>query len=106
MLTNSNIFGPARPKKDPLLGFLFSKLKNLPIVLVNIWLALFNLIPLAPLDGSKVLLGLAPSSWQGSLMVLESPPSGGGVWGFLIALFLAMTFLPYLSGFVFKLLVG
>ncbi len=72
------------------------------IVLVNIWLALFNLIPLAPLDGSKVLFGLAPSSWQGSLMSLERI----GFWGFLIALFLAMTFLPYLSEFVFKLIVG
>lgn len=32
------------------------------IVIVNIWLALFNLIPIPPLDGSKVLAGLLPGA--------------------------------------------
>lgn len=30
------------------------------IVVVNLWLAIFNLIPIPPLDGSKVLSGLLP----------------------------------------------
>ena len=72
------------------------------IVLINIWLALFNLIPLPPLDGSKILIGLAPSSWQMSLVNLERM----GFLGLFIALFLAMTFLPYLTSFVFKLIIG
>jgi len=34
------------------------------IVLVNVMLCLFNLIPVPPLDGSKVLEALLPRSWQ------------------------------------------
>ena len=33
------------------------------IVLINLYLAVFNLIPLVPLDGSKVLWGLMPPAW-------------------------------------------
>lgn len=33
------------------------------IVSINLYLAFFNLIPLAPLDGSKVLLAVIPDSW-------------------------------------------
>lgn len=32
------------------------------IIFINIYLALFNLIPIPPLDGSKILAGLFPSS--------------------------------------------
>lgn len=34
------------------------------IVVVNVMLCLFNLIPIPPLDGSKVLEALLPRSWQ------------------------------------------
>lgn len=34
------------------------------VVIVNIYLAVFNMIPLTPLDGSKVLWGLMPPSWS------------------------------------------
>lgn len=34
------------------------------IVLINVMLCLFNLIPIPPLDGSKVLEALIPRSWQ------------------------------------------
>jgi Zn-dependent protease len=33
------------------------------IVLINLYLAVFNMIPLAPLDGSKVLWGVMPDAW-------------------------------------------
>jgi Zn-dependent protease len=36
----------------------------LTIVLINLFLAVFNMIPLVPLDGSKVLWGLMPYSWS------------------------------------------
>jgi len=32
-------------------------------VLINIGISFFNLIPIPPLDGSKILLGLLPNSW-------------------------------------------
>ncbi len=38
---------------------------------INIILAAFNLIPIPPLDGSKILMGFAPSNVQKSLFRLE-----------------------------------
>jgi Zn-dependent protease len=32
-------------------------------ILINIGIAFFNLIPIPPLDGSKILMGLLPNSW-------------------------------------------
>jgi Zn-dependent protease len=40
-------------------------------VILNLGLAFFNLIPLPPLDGSKILMGLAPHSWEAALFQLE-----------------------------------
>jgi Zn-dependent protease len=40
-------------------------------ILINLTLLFFNLIPIAPLDGSKVLRGLAPSEWDSWLLPLE-----------------------------------
>lgn len=38
----------------------------LPIIFLNVSLAIFNLLPIPPLDGSKILLGVLPGdlSWQ------------------------------------------
>lgn len=48
------------------LGELFSK-----IVLINIVLAVFNLVPLPPLDGSKVLFALLPKSADRFKLIFE-----------------------------------
>lgn len=45
-------------------------LRNL--VSINIYLALFNLIPVPPLDGSKILLGLMPRKYHDSIYALEA----------------------------------
>ncbi|MFH0852391.1 MAG: site-2 protease family protein [bacterium] len=72
------------------------------ITFVNIWLGLFNLIPVPPLDGSKLLFGLAAGR-GGALDFLR----GAGSWfGILFALFIAFTFLPYLGNLIFTLITG
>lgn len=55
---------------------------------INIILAAFNLIPIPPLDGSKILLGFAPASVQAILLRLER-------FGFLIVI--ALLFLGILD---------
>jgi len=56
----------------------------LDFIEINLLLMLFNLIPIAPLDGSKILAGFAPREWDGLLATLEQ-------WGpFLL---LALVFL-------------
>jgi len=37
-------------------------------LVMNLSLAFFNLIPIPPLDGSKIILGLAPDSWEEPLL--------------------------------------
>jgi Zn-dependent protease len=67
--------GPIFPS---LSGFL------LDFIEINLLLMLFNLIPIAPLDGSKILAGFAPREWDSVLATLEK-------WGpFLL---LALVFL-------------
>ncbi len=46
---------------------------------INIILAAFNLIPIPPLDGSKILLGFSPAGLQAILLRLER-------FGFLIVI--------------------
>ncbi len=68
------------------------------IVYVNIFLALFNLIPLPPLDGSKVLMDLFPKSAYVMARL--------GFFGIFLALFLAFFVLSSLAGFIFRLITG
>jgi len=69
------------------------------IVYVNIFLGLFNLIPIPPLDGSKLLMDIFPQSKTIQFL-------GGSFVGIFLALILALMFLPYIAGFLYNLLVG
>lgn len=40
-------------------------------MMINLVLAFFNLIPLPPLDGSKILMGLLPIEYENQMMQLE-----------------------------------
>ena len=42
------------------------------LVMINLVLAIFNMIPIPPLDGSKILFGLLPSEYEESFIKFES----------------------------------
>jgi Zn-dependent protease len=68
------------------------------IVYINIFLALFNLIPFPPLDGSKVLMDLFPRFSRGIMSL--------GFFGIFLALILAFFILSPLASFLFQLITG
>ena len=69
------------------------------IVYVNIFLALFNLVPIPPLDGSKLLMDFFPKSQV--LSVLER-----SFVGMLLAVALAMFFLPHIAQIIYYFIAG
>lgn len=84
----------------PLTGEIFNILAF--IVWINILLAIFNLIPVPPLDGSKILFSLLPYEYNNVRATLER-------YGFLIVLFviffLWQLILPIIT-FFFTLITG
>lgn len=72
------------------------------IVLTNLFLAVFNLVPIPPLDGSKVLFSLLPAEWHALRVFLEH-------YGFLLLLVFIFSFaglITPLVGFLFRVLTG
>lgn len=64
------------------------------ITMVNIALAIFNLIPVPPLDGSKILLSLLPRRWFFMEVFMERY----ALWGFLfVVVFLWGPLSPLIS---------
>lgn len=72
------------------------------IVFINLILGIFNLVPIPPLDGSKVLFSFFPYSWRNIETFLEQ-------FGFIILLIFIFFFfqllLPIVTG-LFKLITG
>lgn len=75
----ATIFGLPAYNPDPLLMHPFYNIASI-IVLTNLVLALFNLIPIPPLDGSKVILSLLPPRLRYIENFLEK-------WGMFFLLF-------------------
>lgn len=77
------------------------------LVLINIGLALFNLIPVAPLDGSHILASMLPYKMSNSY---NSFMARNGMWIFLALIFLGNKILPVLlerpSNFLWRLFIG
>lgn len=72
------------------------------IVYMNILLAVFNLVPIPPLDGSKVLFALFPSQlykWQAMLEQM-------GIILLLIFIFMLSPIIGVITEFIFHAIVG
>jgi Zn-dependent protease len=72
------------------------------VVFINISLAIFNLVPLPPLDGSKILFTFLPYKWQSARQSFEKY---GLIFVFIFVFFLWPVVRP-LIGFLFSLLTG
>lgn len=79
------------------LSFIFST-----IVIANLVLGIFNLFPIPPLDGSKILFSLLPRGTEGLQIALER----FGIFILLGLIFLAPGLLSLLVTRAFLLLVG
>ncbi len=63
------------------------------IVLVNLGLAIFNLVPIPPLDGSKILFSLLPGSFYSFISFLEQ-----------YSLVLIIVFIVFFSDYLYPIL--
>ena len=72
------------------------------IVIINIILAIFNLIPLPPLDGSKLLFSILPDQYGRTRMVLEQYAP---IFVLIVVFFLWQVIAPIVP-FVFQLFTG
>ena len=82
---------------NPSLALLFGY-----IAYINILLAVFNLLPIPPLDGSHILFSLLPASLNSIKIFLSQ-------YGFLVLLFIVFFFFQIISlvvNGIFRLLVG
>lgn len=72
------------------------------IVLYNLLLGIFNLVPIPPLDGSHILFKFLPQSWSGIKMLLQQ-------YGIFILLFFIIFGFGYLQPviyYLYNLIVG
>jgi len=72
------------------------------IVFLNILLAVFNLVPIPPLDGSKLLFAFLPASWDKARIFLEQY----GTFILLFFIFFAFQWIIPLVFFLLELIVG
>lgn len=112
------LIGAAGPLSNILLAIVFTLALHLPvsfgiggqtlilafslIILLNLLLAVFNLLPIPPLDGSKLLFALLPESWTGVQRALEI----NGLFLLLLFIIFGLPLLRLVVFVVFGLLLG
>jgi Zn-dependent protease len=89
-----SILGIAPYNPDPLLINPFYKITSI-IVIMNLVLALFNIIPIPPLDGSKILFSFIPLKYRYIENFLDK-------WGMFILLFFIIFLWSSVSPLVFR----
>jgi Zn-dependent protease len=82
---------------SPVMILLFSY-----IVLINLQLAVFNLIPIPPLDGSHILFTLLPRSFDKLKLFLYS----SGFFLLIIIMLFFFRYIIYIINIIFTLIVG
>lgn len=96
-------FLPVPPAGGPESSFLINFVSiAATISLLNLTLAFFNLVPIPPLDGSKLLFALMPRHWYGARLMLEQ-------YGIFLLLFFIAFLAPLLSPLVvfsFRMITG
>jgi len=101
LIRYATVFGIPAFTTDPLLVNPFYKIASI-IVMMNLVLALFNIIPIPPLDGSKILFSFLSPKFKYIENFLEQ-------WGMFILLFFIIFLWSYVSPIVystFSLLTG
>ncbi|MEW6617083.1 MAG: site-2 protease family protein [Patescibacteria group bacterium] len=72
------------------------------IVMINIMLAIFNLVPIPPLDGSKILFAFIPKKYEHLADAFERY----GFFVLMIFIFLGVEFLSPVVRFLYRLFIG
>ena len=72
------------------------------IVYLNLMLAIFNLIPVPPLDGSKILYAILPRGADKFIAAMERY----GIFFLLIVVFWGAPYLGYVIDFLAKIIIG
>ena len=72
------------------------------LVYINLMLAVFNLVPVVPLDGSKIFFGLLPYQFQ----KIKDWMEGNTIIIFLILIYFLWNFVDPLIIFLFRLITG
>ena len=73
------------------------------IIIINLVLMVFNLIPIPPLDGSKIIEPFLPYKWQEAMIRME--PYGISIV-LMLLMFSGLNFIYPIIDFLFGLIVG